>query len=199
MKKSKLTKHNPMMMMMNKTNFLSLLFFLTLPISLYSDREIEMPSFITASDHYVFAVAKPSEGVTKVYRVKDDQFKHLGTFDWIADEVFIKEVLSDVFLVRMNLYHEGTEARSEHVCLEFYTNGILTQTYSTLEIAGFEHGIRIAVERSPNLYSVVKNVVGFISMGAGKFSFQVVNCYDVNLIFELSSGKRIGAKIRESR
>lgn len=133
------------------------------------------------------------EGKTSVYWVdpKGDQLVH--TFDWYSKEFYLECDLvspkgpAPVSVVRPGPWHSGRRAEKGHLAFEFYWDGALVASYSTLELAGSPEN----VQASASHYRVIERVLGYRNYGPTEFQFTVETIDGRTLVFDAKSGKQL--------
>ena len=142
-----------------KTHLLRILCAVCLLGAMSSRADTESPNwtYVTASttdgttghgDRYAKCV--PSgfsgpNGVTKIYRVGEDQDVLEHTYDWYAAQVYLSGANKKTSVVRFGPWSQGHEANTNDLALAFYYDGRLLKSYSTLDIAGKPNNVTHSV------------------------------------------------------
>ncbi len=127
-----------------------LLFFLT-PAAAFADEEASNRAYVTASEYGQFyAKSVPHEsyglkGVTRVYRVGEDEDTLIQSYGWYSTRIFIEGFGDTVYVVQMGPWHRGRRATATDHAVAFYKGERLLKKHSTLDIAGEEGNVSSSV------------------------------------------------------
>jgi hypothetical protein len=133
------------------------------------------------------------EGKTSVYWVdpKGDPLVH--TFNWYSKEFYLECALASpkgpapISVVRPGPWQSGSRAEKDHLAFEFYWDGALVASYSTLDLAGSPENVR----SSASHYRVIERVIGYRVYGPTEVQFSVETVDGRTLDFDAKTGKQL--------
>lgn len=129
--------------------------------------------------------------------------KLMYRFNWYAPKIYLTPY-DGGSIVRMGPWPRGREPSQEDLALAFYKDGVLLKRYSTLDLVG-TYGSWIDLVRAKKVqvstshYSVIKKVVGFVSVyrkeegstfsATPAYGFEIILEDGSHRVFDLASGK----------
>lgn len=77
-----------------------------------------------------------TNGITKIYRVGKEQDVLEATYHWYSMQTYLSGASEKTSVVRLGPSNRGQYASTNSLALEFYYDGRLLKTYSTLDMVG---------------------------------------------------------------
>lgn len=144
-------------------------------------------------------------GLTRVYRVRDDNDMLVDEYDWYAPEIYVRcsGVGSGmdsihIALVRRGPAHRGAAVSDDHLALAFYIGRELRKSWSTADIAATAQNADAAIRVSKSHYRVFDTIPGFewlpadalpdSAPGEGRWVFAAVTVDGRRLLFDPATG-----------
>jgi len=188
------------------------LVFLLAPSCAHADEERAPYTHVVAGDNgrcYAKSIPKSTTdplvqqaGLTRVFRVREDNDMLVDEYDWYAPEIFIKCAgigsgmdSIQIALVRRGPWHRGHSASPDHLALGFYIGGQLRKTWSSADIIAGAPDADAAISISKSHYRVLDTIPGFIwlapDVGAdsGRWAFEAVTVDGRHLLFDPATGE----------
>lgn len=140
-----------------------------------------------------------TNGVTKIYRVGEDEDILEHTYDWYTTLIYLSGASGKTSVVRFGGWNKGHSANTNDLALAFYYDGRLLKSYSTLDIAGQPDNVSTSVSH----YVWYGNVRGYGYLTSPSSKYLIYGftlktkdgrtlCFDVKTGELVRDGKRPG-------
>jgi len=126
-----------------------------------------------------------TRGETRVYMVRDGDDKLLDSYPWYSQEVYLREMVGGISVVRMGPWPKGREANRNDLAIGFYLSGKMLKEYSTLDIAGTPRNVGLSASH----YDVFYSIEGYRDIGENKYAFDIVTIDRRTISFDPRAGE----------